>query len=41
MEEVKHEDYRVAQSYIEDTSIERCRTKLRIRINLMKTFKDN
>jgi hypothetical protein len=41
MEGIKHEDYRVAQSYIGDKSIERCRTKFRIRINLMKTFKDN
>lgn len=41
MEEVKHEDYRVAQPYMEDKSIDRCRTKFRIRTQLMKTFKDN
>ena len=41
MEEVKHEDYRVVQPYMEDKSIDRCRTKFRIRTQLMKTFKDN
>ena len=41
MEDIKHEDYRVAQSFIEDKSIERCKTKFRIRINFMRTFKDN
>ena len=41
MEGVKHKDYWVAQPYLEDKSIERCRTKFRIRTQLMKTFKDN
>ena len=41
MEAVKHEDFRVAQTYLEDKSIERCRTKFRIRTNLLKTFKDH
>ena len=41
MEEVKHQDYRLPQPYMEDKSIERCRTKFRLRTQLLKTFKDN
>ena len=41
MEEVRHQDYRVAQSYLEDKSTERCRTKFRIRTQWLKTVEDN
>ena len=41
MEYVKHKDFRVVQTYLEDKLIERCRIKIRIRTNLLKTFKDN
>ena len=41
LDRIKHEDFRKEQSYMEDRSIDRCRTKFRIRTEMMKTFKDN
>ena len=41
LDKIKHEDFRKAQSYMEDRSIDRCRTKFWIRTEMMKTFKDN
>ena len=41
LDKIKHEDYTKEQSYMEDRSIDRCRTKFRIRTEMMKTFKDN
>ena len=41
LDKIKHEDFRKEQSYMEDRSIDRCRTKFWIRTEMMKTFKDN
>ena len=41
LDNIKHEDFTKEQKYLEDRSIDRCRTKFRIRTEMMKSFKDN
>ena len=41
MEKVKHEDFTKEQDYINCKSVDSCRTQLRIRLELVETFKDN
>ena len=41
MEKVKHEDFTVEQSYMHCKSIESSRTQLRVRLEMLETFKDN
>ena len=41
MSSVKHEDFRTEQSYFNDKSVDRCRTKFRVRTEMCETYKDN
>ena len=41
MEKIKHEDFRKEQDYLDCRSLDSCRTQLRIRLEMLETFKDN
>ena len=41
MEKIKHEDFRKEQNYLDSRSLESCRTQLRVRLEMLETFKDN
>ena len=41
LQNIKHQDFTKEQSYLEDKSIDRCRTRFRIRTEMCETFKDN
>ena len=41
LESVKHQDFREMQPYFKDKSIDKCRTKFRLRTEMLQSFKDN
>ena len=41
LDKIKHQDFTREQSYLEDKSLDRCRTRFRIRTEMCDTFKDN
>ena len=41
MEKIQHEDFTVEQEYMNSKSVESSRTQLRIRLEMLETFKDN
>ena len=41
MSKIKHEDFRKEQEYMNDKSIDSSRTQLRVRLEMLETFKDN
>ena len=41
MERIRHEDFRQEQNYMNSRSIDSSRTQLRIRLEMVETFKDN
>ena len=41
MSSVKHEDFTSEQSYFHDKSVDRCRTKFRVRTEMCLSYKDN
>ena len=40
VESVKHQDFRAMQPYFKDKSIDKCRTKFRLRTEMLQSFKD-
>jgi hypothetical protein len=38
---IKHEDFRSEQAYFHDKSVDRCRTKFRVRTEMCELYKDN
>ena len=41
MENIKHENFTKEQDYLNSGSVDSCHTQLRIRLEMMDTFKDN
>ena len=41
LEGIKHQDFREMQSYMKDKSIGKCRSKFRLRTEMLQCFKDN
>ena len=41
MSNIKHEDFRQDQDYMNDSSIDSSMTQLRVRLEMLETFKDN
>ena len=41
MSKIQHEDFRKEQDYMHDKSIDSSRTQLRVRLEMLETFKDN
>ena len=41
MSQIKHKDFRKEQDYMNDKSIDSSRTQLRVRLEMLETFKDN
>ena len=41
MEKIKHEDFRKEQDYMDSRLLDSCRTQLKVRLEMLDTFKDN
>ena len=41
MESIKHEDFTKEQKYLDSGSLDSTRTQLRVRLEMLDTFKDN